>query len=67
MINDNIDLNIKTIYKIINWIRTMFAHYLKDLYKLDRIGNTRGCSIIETCEIRLDIFTQHRKFENFYL
>ena len=49
-INDNIDLNIKKIYNILNWMKTAFAHFIKDIYKLEKIGNVQGGSVISMDE-----------------
>jgi len=39
-----------TILKIITWFRRAFAHYLKDIYSLHKLGKTEGGSLISMDE-----------------
>ena len=45
MINDNFDLNIKTIYKILNWIRRRFAHFLKSYINWIRLVKSEDIAL----------------------
>ena len=33
-----VNLNIETIYKILKWFRHVFAYYIKDNYRLNKLG-----------------------------
>ena len=47
---DKIDINIHTVDNIINIIRKIIAHYIKDTYKFHRLGKTNGGSNISMDE-----------------
>ena len=37
-LNKGIDLNRNTVYKILTWLQTAIAHYIKDSYRLYKLG-----------------------------
>ena len=39
-------INIGIINKILKWLRTAFAHYIKDIYSLKKLGKAQGGSNI---------------------
>ena len=39
-------INIRTINKTLKWQRTAFAHYIKDFYRLKKLGKAQGGSNI---------------------
>jgi len=39
-------INISTIHKILKWIKTAFAPYIKDIYRLNKLGKSNGGSNI---------------------
>ena len=43
-------INLSTIRKILKWFRQAFAHYIKDIYKLNKLGNRNGISNISVDE-----------------
>lgn len=43
-------INIATINKILKWLRTAFAHYIKDIYWLNKLGKAQGGSNISIDE-----------------
>ena len=44
------ELNKNTIYKILTWLRTAIAHYLKDIYRLYKLGKSERGSLINIDE-----------------
>ena len=48
--NIEIELNKNTIYKILTWLRTAIAHYLKDINRLYKLGKSEGGSLISIDE-----------------
>ena len=43
-------MNKNTIYKILTWLRTTITHYLKDIYRLYKVGKSEGGSLISIDE-----------------
>ncbi len=43
-------MNKNTIYKILTWLRTAIAHYLKDIYRLYKLDKSEGGSLISIDE-----------------
>ena len=43
-------INIGTINKILKWLRTAFAHYIKDIYRQNKLGKAQGGSNISIDE-----------------
>ena len=41
-----INLSYKTVTNILTKFRIMFSHYLKDIYRLQKLGKTNGGSLI---------------------
>ena len=48
--SENIKISKPTILKILTWFRRAFAHYLKDIYRLYKLGKTEGGSMISVDE-----------------
>ena len=51
-------INISTIHKILKWIRTAFGHYIKDIYRLNKLGKSNGGSNISIDE---SLFTHYNE------
>ena len=43
-------INIGTINKILKWLGIAFAHYIKDIYRLNKLGKAQGGSNISIDE-----------------
>ena len=48
--DDKINISYNTINKILNCFRQAFIHYIKNIYKLNKLGNRAGTSIINIDE-----------------
>ena len=44
--SENYKISKPTILKILSWIRKALAHYLKDIYKLHKLGKSERGSLI---------------------